>query len=292
MCDDTVEEGFFDPIQYVGKSTPTHQNDSDQWHSAVSDTLNEMEEYYSISEGQGNLNDLDVGVIPTGCLDSENRGSSTLLEVNENQITPNSGDIEGGLNHEDLGASGTSEEPSMNFGTSVKDIDLPVALEEQDPVAGDAHSQDGQYDGDVDSDGSMGIERPGRVCTQEDPPWNPPCGDAITSGTNVTQPGYQESQGLGAELPTHSEPTSGSEGSDDDPPRPPIRRSNRIRKGRKILTYGQLGVPKIQRYPGIFKIEYRSRDQELEAQNLGTQDSRSHNSLPTYKDPCSDRPCT
>ena len=54
--------------------------------------------------------------------------------------------------------------------------------------------------------------------------------------------------------------------------RPPLRRSNRIRKGRKILTYGKLGVPKIQRY-SILNLEYRPGDKSRKRDRARVRDS-------------------
>jgi hypothetical protein len=67
-----------------------------------------------------------------------------------------------------------------------------------------------------------------------------------------------------------------------DPPLE-LRRSSRIRKGRKVLTYERPGVPKIQRYPSIFNIEYRQAsdldefDTLSDAHEVGGNDKRTHN---------------
>ena len=118
-------------------------------------------------------------------------------------------------------------------------------------------------DGDVDSDDSL-KGRPKNINEL----LMDPSAELQLSNNPSDSPPLGQGQHEDHDPHTESEPTTStgvtfdgesvSEEDEGSPERPPLRRSGRIRKGRQILTYGKLGVPKIQRY-SILSLEYKPR---------------------------------
>ena len=121
------------------------------------------------------------------------------------------------------------------------------------------------YDGDVDSDlefdnpegtrgslpglGSSGAAEEVRYGVNEPENNLVPTDVAYgQSGQGANGPAQMESTDTMADSVTESD-------EDKELVRPPLRRSKRVRQGRKILTYPVKGDPKIQRYPFLFNLE-------------------------------------